>query len=79
MSEKTAVRTRKRSDDVKVIACILIELGYFFQSMIEVEIFPENNLYEWFEATIYFIHVPLFFICIGYLYQQYSKVSSVGS
>ena len=40
---------------------------------------PENDLYEWFETTIYYFHVPLFFICSGYLYQKYSKVNSVGS
>ena len=32
MSEKTAVRIRaKWVDDVKVIACILVVLGHFFQ------------------------------------------------
>ena len=34
MSEKTAVKTREKwVDDVKVIACILVVLGHFFQSM----------------------------------------------
>ena len=34
MSEKTAVRTREKwIDDVKVIACILVVPGHFFQSM----------------------------------------------
>lgn len=80
MSEKTAVRTRERwVDDVKVIACILVVLGHFFQSMTKANILPENDLYEWFETTIYYFHVPLFFICSGYLYQKYSKVNSVGS
>ena len=80
MSEKTAVRTREKwVDDVKVIACILVVLGHFFQSMTKANIVPENNLYEWFETTIYYFHVPLFFICSGYLYQKYSKVNSVGS
>ena len=80
MSEKTAVRTREKwVDDVKVIACILVVLGHFFQSMTKANILPENDLYEWFETTIYYFHVPLFFICSGYLYQKYSKVNSVGS
>ncbi len=29
--------------------------------------------------TIYYFHVPLFFICSGYLYQKYSKVNSFKS
>ena len=78
MSEKTAVRTREKwVDDVKVIACILVVLGHFFQSMTKANILPENNLYGWFNTTIYYFHVPLFFICSGYLYQKYSKVNSV--
>lgn len=80
MGEKTAVRTREKwVDDVKVIACILVVLGHFFQSMTKANILPENDLYGWFNTTIYYFHVPLFFICSGYLYQKYSKVNSVGS
>ena len=80
MSEKTAVRTREKwVDVVKVIACILVVLGHFFQSMTKANILPENDLYGWFNTTIYYFHVPLFFICSGYLYQKYSKVNSVGS
>ena len=80
MDKKTAVRTREKwVDDVKVIACILVVLGHFFQSMTKASILPENDLYEWFETTIYYFHVPLFFICSGYLYQKYSKVNSVSS
>ena len=80
MSEKTAVRTREKwVDDVKVIACILVVLGHFFQSMTKADILPKSDLYKWFNTTIYYFHVPLFFICSGYLYQKYSKVSSVGS
>ena len=80
MDKKTAVRTREKwVDDVKVIACILVVLGHFFQSMTKANILPENDLYGWFNTTIYYFHVPLFFICSGYLYQKYSKVNSVGS
>lgn len=79
MSEKTAVRTREKwVDDVKVIACILVVLGHFFQSMTKADILPKSDLYKWFNTTIYYFHVPLFFICSGYLYQKYSKVNSVG-
>ena len=80
MSEQTAVRTREKwVDDVKVVACILVVLGHFFQSMTKAKILPENGLYEWFNTTIYYFHVPLFFICSGYLYQKYSKVSDFKS
>ena len=80
MGEKTAVRTREKwVDDVKVTACILVVLGHFFQSMTKANILPENDLYQWFNTTIYYFHVPLFFICSGYLYQKYSNVNSVSS
>ena len=80
MGEKTAVRTREKwVDDVKVIACILVVVGHFFQSMVKASILPDSGLYEWFITTIYYFHVPLFFICSGYLYQKYSKVNSVDS
>ena len=62
-------------DNVKVIACVLVVLGHFFQSMIKANILPANDLYRWFNQTIYYFHVPLFFICSGYLYQRLSKVN----
>ena len=64
-------------DNVKTIACILVVLGHFFQSMTKAEILPINDLYLWFNQSIYYFHVPLFFICSGYLYQRYSKVDTV--
>lgn len=80
MNEQTAVRTREKwVDDVKVIACILVVLGHFFQSMTKANILPESDLYQWFNTTIYYFHVPLFFICSGYLYQKYSKVNNFKS
>lgn len=80
MNEQIAVKTREKwIDDVKVIACILVVIGHFFQSMTKANILPENDLYKWFNTTIYYFHVPLFFICSGYLYQKYSKVNSLGS
>ena len=61
-------------DNVKVIACILVVLRHFFQSMTKAGILPANDLYKWFNQTIYYFHVPLFFICSGYLYQKLSRV-----
>ena len=80
MSKQIGARTREKwVDDVKVIACILVVVGHFFQSMVKASILPDSGLYEWFITTVYYFHVPLFFICSGYLYQKYSKVNSVGS
>ena len=50
-------------DNVKVIACILVVLGHFFQSMTQADVLPANDLYQWFNQTFYYFHVPLFFIC----------------
>ncbi|MCD7872525.1 MAG: hypothetical protein LUG21_04370 [Clostridiales bacterium] len=48
-------------DNVKVIACVLVATGHFFQSMVLANVLPENNLNQWFEQAIYYFHVPLFF------------------
>lgn len=81
--DKVAMRkTQKREiwvDNVKVIACILVVLGHFFQSMTQADVLPANNLYQWFNQTIYYFHVPLFFICSGYLYQKLSVVNDIHS
>lgn len=66
-------------DNVKVVACILVVLGHFFQSMTKAGILPANDLYKWFDQTIYYFHVPLFFICSGYLYQKFSNVRDIHS
>lgn len=78
MGEKTAEREREKwVDDVKVIACTLVVLGHFFAS---VQSYASGGfLYEWFHKTIYYFHVPLFFICSGYLYQKYSRVDDIKS
>ena len=64
-------------DDVRGVACILVVLGHFFQSMVRAMIIPDNSIYEWFNRTIYYFHVPLFFICSGYLYQKTECINSV--
>lgn len=74
--------TKKREiwvDNVKVLACALVVLGHFFQSMTKAGILPANDLSGWFDQTIYYFHVPLFFICSGFLYQRLSKVDSLKS
>lgn len=66
-------------DNIKIIACIFVALGHFFQSMRESGIMADNYLYGWFNATIYMFHVPLFFICSGYLYQRYTVIDGISS
>lgn len=66
-------------DNVKVVACILVVLGHFFQSMTAADILPRSDLYQWFIQSIYFFHVPLFFMCSGYLYQKLSCIDSMRS
>lgn len=63
-------------DDVKVVSCILVVLGHLFQSLVKSGILFGDNLYQWFNKTIYCFHVQLFFICSGYLYQKFNKVNS---
>ncbi len=64
-------------DRVKIIACILVVLGHFYQSMVKAGLASDHIIYQWFISTIYLFHVQLFFICSGYLYQKYSNVNSI--
>lgn len=79
--EKSQIKSGREMwiDYIKVFACILVVLGHFFQSMTKASVLPDNSLYQWFDTTIYYFHVPLFFICSGYLYQKYSRVDSIGA
>lgn len=63
-------------DNIKIFACILVAVGHFFQSMVISGVIHWSELYDWFIQTIYYFHVPLFFICSGFLYQKYSKVNT---
>ena len=66
-------------DHIKVFACILVTLGHFFQSMTHSQLLPASWYTCWFNDTIYFFHVPLFFVCSGFVYQKYSRIDSWGS
>jgi len=45
MSKQIGARTREKwVDDVKVIACILVVVGHFFQSMVKASILPDSGL-----------------------------------
>ena len=79
MADASLAKREAWVDNVKVIACIFVALGHFFQSMVGSSILPETDLYKWFNQTIYYFHVPLFFICSGYLYQKRCKINSFSS
>lgn len=63
-------------DNVKVIACILVLLGHLMQSMASGGIIPTEGGYTWFNRTVYYFHVPLFFICSGYLHQKLTRIDN---
>lgn len=63
--------------DIKIFACILVVLGHFLQSMIESGIYPDWHVFDWFLKSIYSFHVPLFFICSGFLYQKTVKMKTI--
>ena len=82
MEKSLQLRPTKENwvDAVKVFACILVVLGHFFQSMVKSDIVQETHLCSWFDQTIYYFHVPLFFISSGYLFQKFGyKKSAIGS
>ncbi len=66
-------------DAVKIFACVLVVLGHFTQSMVKAGFMADDALYGWFQMTVYTFHVPIFFICSGYLYQRFSHVDSLGA
>lgn len=68
---------QKWIDRVKAFACILVVLGHFYQSMVKSRFVSESAFFLWFDQTIYLFHVPLFFICSGFLYQMSRRTESV--
>ncbi len=57
-------------DNLKLFACLLVVLGHLYMSMMAGGWISENNiLYCWPIQTVYTFHVPLFFVCSGFLYQ----------
>ena len=53
-----------------MFACLLVVIGHLYMSMMAGGWIRENNiLYCWPIQTVYTFHVPLFFVCSGFLYQ----------
>lgn len=57
----------------------LVVLGHFFQSMVSAGLLGPTAAYRYFIQFIYWFHVPLLFLCSGFLYQRYTKTDSVAA
>ena len=56
---------------MKLFACLLVVVGHLYMSMEAGGWIPGNAFYYCFPIqTVYTFHVPLFFVCSGYLYQR---------
>ena len=57
-------------DNIKFYACILVVLGHFYMSIMASGWIESTNVFYCLPIqTVYTFHVPIFFICSGYLYQ----------
>lgn len=60
-------------DNVKVLAISLVVFGHLMQSFRLSGIIADSSAVGGFLDIIYLFHVPLFFICSGFLYQHLTK------
>lgn len=60
-------------DNVKVLAISLVVFGHLMQSFKLSGIITDGSAVNGFLDIIYMFHVPLFFICSGFLYQHLTK------
>lgn len=61
-------------DNIKLFACILVVVGHFAMSMSSAGLTEYSPTYYFFIQSIYTYHVPLFFVCSGFLYQKSNRV-----
>ena len=61
-------------DHTKLLACGLVVLGHFAQSMVRAGILPDTTTYALCNSALYTFHVPLFFICSAYLYRRFTML-----
>lgn len=66
-------------DNVKAVAIVLVAFGHLIQSLVKGGIMPSGFGYHAFNQIIYSFHVPLFFICSGFLYQRLTKEQNAKS
>lgn len=83
MNDTTMEETKKLTtrytwvDNIKFACCILVVLGHTFMGFGESGIIEKGVAYNLLIQTVYSFHVPLFFVCSGFLYQKSNKVHSV--
>ena len=65
------------ADNVKAIACILVVMGHFLQSMNRSNVIGDSQIYGLLVKTIYYFHVPCFFLISGYFHQTNPKYSTI--
>lgn len=58
-------------DAMKLFACVLVVLGHLYMSFMAAGWISESSIYYCLPIqTVYTFHVPLFFVCSGFLYQR---------
>lgn len=80
MEKTNSIKTRYAwVDNIKFACCILVVLGHTFSGLTQAGIIKDGILFNLFIQSIYTFHVPMFFVCSGFLYQKSNKVHDVKS
>lgn len=66
-------------DSVKFACCVLVVLGHTFMGIAEAGIIEKGTVYNLLTQSVYTFHVPLFFVCSGFLYQKSGRVHNLNS
>ena len=66
-------------DNTKLFACVLVVLCHLFPSFFAAGILPSSQWASMTVAAVYTFHVPLFFVCSGFLYQKSNRVHDMKS
>lgn len=66
-------------DNIKFAACVLVVLGHYWMSAVVSGIARDGTAYELIIQSVYTFHVPVFFVCSGFLYQKSNRVHSAKS
>lgn len=69
----------KYIDLIKLIACLLVVFYHFSSSLLAANLINESPFYNFFVQTVNTFHVPLFFVCSGFLYQNSNRVHNLKS
>lgn len=62
-------------DAVKGLAILLVAVCHGIQGLFLARLLPFHVLWWGIETSIYCFHIPLFFLCSGYLWQRYGRSS----